>query len=83
MWFDALKNRNVVMNYEVHNDSGKYDEDYSESSSEFMVSPAYAGGSPLSGAQESIISAIFNKLKNRIYADDYNDCSYPQVYDQD
>lgn len=83
MWFNETKLNNVMMDYDVHNDSGKYDEDYSESSSEFMVAFPGAGAGALSYAQESIMSSIFKKLKNRIFASDYNDCSYPEVYDQD
>lgn len=76
----SVNTGNTTLSYDVHNDSGKYDENYSESSSEFMVAAAGAG---FSHAQLSILSAIKNKIKGRYSSGDYNDCSYPQVYDQD
>lgn len=64
MWFDELKGKSVVMDYDVHNDAYNYDEDYTESSSEFFLSPALGSGTAVSFAQESIMSAILRKLKN-------------------
>ena len=92
MWFNEMKNKNVVMDYDVHNDAYSYDEDYSESSSEFMIAPSYTGGCiALSYAQESILSAIIRKLKSRLssnyyvdenYGDGYNDCD-GSIYNED
>ena len=88
-----MKNKDVVMDYDVHNDAYSYDENYSESSSEFMIATSYTGGCiSLTYAQESIKSAIIRKLKSRFcsnhnvdeyYGDGYNDCSYPEVYTED
>lgn len=65
MWFNELKSKSVVMDYDVHNDAYSYDEQYSEESSEFMVAPSYVNGDcTLSFAQESIISAIIKKIKS-------------------
>lgn len=85
MWFNDKKHKNMLMTYEVHNDAYSYDENYSESSTEFMIAPSYAGeGISLNYAKESIMSAIMNKLKSNFYenlyvdenyGDDYNDCS--------
>lgn len=93
MWFDELRNKNVVGTYEVHNDAYKYDEEYSEAPSEFFVSlPNSSGGVALSYAQESIMSAIIQKLKSCFnatkyidenYGDSYNDCGYNEVYSED
>lgn len=66
MWFDESKSKGVVMDYDVHNESSKYDEDYTESSSEFFLAPTTDGSMALSFAQESIMSAIIRKLKNRL-----------------
>lgn len=56
MWFNELKSKSVVMDYDVHNDAYSYDEQYSEESSEFIVAPSYVNGDcTLSFAQESII----------------------------
>ena len=64
MWFDDLKGESVVMDYEVHNEAYSYDEDYSESSSEFFLDPSTGGSTALSFAQVSIMSAVIRKLKN-------------------
>ena len=54
------------MDYEAHNDAYSYDENYTESSSEFMVAPSYVDGdTALSYAQTSIMSTIIKKLKSR------------------
>lgn len=52
------------MDYDVHNDAYSYDEEYSESSSEFFVVPSLVNGTGVvSFAQESIVNAIMQKLK--------------------
>lgn len=66
MWFDELKSKSVVMDYEVHNEAYSYDEDYTESSSEFFLAPSVGDSIALTFAQESIMSAIIRKLKNRL-----------------
>lgn len=80
------------MDYDVHNDAYSYDEDYTESSSEFMVASSDVNGSiALSYAQETIMSAIIKKLKSRLfsncyvdenYGDSYNDCD-GSIYNED
>ena len=69
--------------YEVHNDAYKYDEHYSEAPSEFFLEPELVGVGCINYAKKSILSAILNKSRKIIGSySDYNDCSYPQVYDQ-
>ena len=92
MWFNDKKNKNMLMTYEVYNDAYSYDENYSESSTEFMIASSYAGeGISLNYAKESIMSAIMNKLKSNFYenlyvdesyGDSYNDCS-GGIYSED
>lgn len=66
MWIDKSNDDRVMMEYDVHNDAYSYDEDYSESSSEFFVAPSLVNvAGSVSFAQESIINAIIRKLKNR------------------
>ena len=66
MWFDKSNNDRVMRDYDVHNDAYSYDEDYSESSSEFFVAPSIVNGAgAVSFAQEAIINAIIKKLKKR------------------
>ena len=92
-------NRNI-QNYDVYNDSYTYDEHYSESSTEFLVSPkkkiVSLGKQPRklrhNFAQKSILNmtrkknmrekAVFEDSYAVVYNDDYNDCSYAEVYDQ-
>ncbi len=64
MWFDKSNDDRVMMDYDVHNDAYSYDEEYSESSSEFFVVPSLVNGTGVvSFAQESIVNAIMQKLK--------------------
>ncbi len=78
---NAFSNKEYSLSYDVHNDAYTYDEYYSEGSSEFLLAPLLESYQNINYAKRAILWEIYKKNNVNCY-DDYNDCSYPQVYDQ-